>query len=139
MNRVRLLADPVNTPGPLDQTNDRPGQIEIDHNRAILKVLPFGEHIGCDQDVQFAFAPGKRLFFVGFRAEPPGQPGGVFRTARNRRDSIDPGPRKGAFQISGRIRELSENQNFVVCMLRSQQPCQGFELVIPRRMPVAAD
>ena len=51
----RFLADTIHTTGPLDQPDDRPGQIEIHDDGPVLKVLAFGKHIRGDQDVNFLF------------------------------------------------------------------------------------
>ena len=41
-DRVRLLPDPVNTTGPLDEANDGPGEVVINDSRTVLEVLPLG-------------------------------------------------------------------------------------------------
>jgi hypothetical protein len=35
-----FLSDSVDTPGSLDKTDDRPGQVVINNNGAVLKILP---------------------------------------------------------------------------------------------------
>ena len=47
-----LLPDAVHAAGALDQPNDRPRQVVIDDDRAVLEVLPLAEHIGRNEDVQ---------------------------------------------------------------------------------------
>lgn len=39
---VGLLADAVHPAGALDEADDRPREIIIDHSRRVLEVLPFG-------------------------------------------------------------------------------------------------
>ena len=52
-NILRLLTDAVDAAGALNQPDDRPGQIVVDDDRGVLKVLPFAQHVGRDQDSQF--------------------------------------------------------------------------------------
>ena len=47
-NLVRLLADSVNTASPLNEADDGPGQVVVDDNVCVLKVLALRQHVGCD-------------------------------------------------------------------------------------------
>ena len=40
---------------PLDQADDRPRQVVVDDDGAVLEVLAFAEHVGRDQDSQLLF------------------------------------------------------------------------------------
>ena len=59
-DRVGLLADAVDAAGPLNQADDRPGEIVVDDDRAVLEVLAFAEDVGGQHDAQFVL-PGDLL------------------------------------------------------------------------------
>ena len=42
---VGELADAVDSAGPLDEFDDRPGQVKVDDDVAVLEVLALAEHI----------------------------------------------------------------------------------------------
>ena len=72
-----LLADAVDAAGALDQANDRPGQVVVDDDRAVLQVLALAQHVGGDQHAQFVAWGDTVALAVALRAEAPGQRGRV--------------------------------------------------------------
>ena len=68
-----LLADAVHAAGALDKPDDRPGQIVIDDDGAVLEVLAFAEHVGGDQDAKFVLRGNLVALVVADRAESPRQ------------------------------------------------------------------
>ena len=75
------LADAIDTSRTLDESDNRPGQIVVHKDRAILKVLALAEHVGCDQDAQFVVRFDLIAFVVAARAEAPRKTGRVRRFA----------------------------------------------------------
>ena len=63
----RLLPDAVDATGPLDQADDRPRQVVVDDDGAVLKVLAFAEHIGGHQNPQFFRGCDAILLLVALR------------------------------------------------------------------------
>ena len=51
VHSVRLLADTVDTTSTLDDPDDRPGQVVVHDDVAVLQVLAFREHIGSNKDI----------------------------------------------------------------------------------------
>ena len=74
---LRLLANAVDAAGALDEADDGPGQVVVDDDGAVLKVLAFAEHIGGDEDAQLLFGRNLVTLAIGNGAEAPGQLGGV--------------------------------------------------------------
>ena len=70
LNAVVARADAINPPEPLDDANRVPVNVVIDQPVAVLKVLPFADAVGGDQQVQLAL---NRKFF-----------GALFGTRRER-------------------------------------------------------
>ena len=49
----RTLPNSIYATGPLNKANDRPRKVEINNDRAVLKVLTFAENIRRYEDAQF--------------------------------------------------------------------------------------
>ena len=76
---VRLLSDAIHAPGALNQADNRPREIVIYDNGAVLKILSFAEYVGGDHDPKFIVACNAILFFVALWAETPCQPCRIVR------------------------------------------------------------
>ena len=50
---LRPLPDAIDAARPLNKSNDRPGQIEVNDDCAVLEVLSLAEDVGRDEDAQF--------------------------------------------------------------------------------------
>ena len=89
---VGLLPDAVHAAGALDEPDDRPGQVVVDDDVAVLEVLPFGEDVRGDQDVDrvLRVASPRRASGPG-AGWTAGRTGG--RRRRGRRSLRWPGPR----------------------------------------------
>ena len=85
-----LLADAVHTASPLDQADDGPGQVIVDHDRCILQVLAFAQYVGGDEDVEFLVGRNLRALVVALGAEAPGELCRVFRVAGHAGEATDP-------------------------------------------------
>ena len=62
--RFGLLADAVDAAGALDQADDRPGQVVVDDDGAVLQVLALAEHVGGDQHAQLLLGRDLARFLV---------------------------------------------------------------------------
>ena len=134
---ARPLADAVHAAGALDQADDRPRQVVVHHDGAVLQVLALAEHVGGHQHAQLVVRRDAVFPAVASRAETPREARGVFRVPRGR-----PHPRHAArpklpFQIAHRVGELGEDQNLPFGVLLHEQLFQGAELGVVRRPPRA--
>ena len=68
------LADPVDAAHPLDEPDDRPGQIVVDDDAGVLEVLALGEDVGGQEDAQLVAGGHLVALLVAPRAEAPGEP-----------------------------------------------------------------
>jgi hypothetical protein len=48
--------------------DDRPGEVEVDYDGGVLKVLTFTQNVGCKQDLKFVFWGDLLELLVAFRA-----------------------------------------------------------------------
>ena len=72
-----MLADTVHTAHALDQPDYGPGQVVVDDDGAVLKVLAFAQDVCCDEDAEFIFRLDSVALLVACRAKAPGEGGGV--------------------------------------------------------------
>jgi hypothetical protein len=67
------LPNAVYAAGALDEPDNRPGQIEVDDDGAVLEVLPLAEDVRRDEDAQLIGRFDFVALFVAHRAEAPSQ------------------------------------------------------------------
>ena len=134
-NLFGFLADAVNATGTLDEANDGPGQVEVDHHAAVLQVLSLGQNVGANQDANFVCLCDTLV--VGMRRELAGQRIGIGRGARGHRQIHDAAAAQLAAQIARGVGELGEDQDLVFGVSLRRQLAQLRQLAVTRGIPRA--
>ena len=135
-NVVRLLPDAVHAAGSLNQADNGPRQVVIHDDGAVLKVLPFAQDVGGDEDAEFGAVRHEIVFFVALRTEAPRQLRRVCRVAAHGLHPRHAARRKLFLQIAHRVGELGKDENFAVRVRTCEQVFQCAEFHVLCRLPL---
>ena len=127
------LSNAVNAARPLDQPDDRPGQVVVHYDVAVLQVLPLREHIGRHQYPQLF--PVRQALPIARGAEARGVSGGIGRIRRHPRHPAHAAGGELAGQVAHGVRELREHQHLLVRVVEGEEPHQGRQLGVSAGVP----
>ena len=130
-----MLSNAIYAPGALNQADDRPREIVIYDNGAVLKILSFAEDVGGDHDSKFIVARNAILFLVALWTETPCQPCRIVRVSGYGFHMRYAACCKFASQIAHCVGELCKDQNLVVRVCGHEQIFQCAEFCIFLRLP----
>ena len=120
-NLLRLLSNAIHTTCPLDKPNYGPGEVVVHHDRRVLEILTFAQHIRRDEDPKLLLWRYPVAFLVARGAEPPSISSGIFITASDPSESLQASGSKLRLKISNRVGELRENDDLPVGMLLCEE------------------
>ena len=119
----------------MNQADNRPREIVIYDNGAVLKILSFAEYVGGDHDPQFIVARNAILFFVALWAEAPGLQCRIVRVSGYGFHLRHAACCKLVSQIAHCVGELRKDQNLAVRVCGHEQIFQCAEFCIFLRLP----
>lgn len=128
---IRTLADTIHAPRPLDEPDDRPGQVVIDDDCAILKVLAFRKYIGGNEHAEFVAGGYLFALTVRFGRKAPNDLGRIQAFARSFVYARDAPRNELAFQVARRIGEPGEDQWFFLAVAVCDQFAQFRQFGVP--------
>ena len=133
---ARVLADAVDAPGALDDSDDRPRQVVVHDDGAVLQVLPLAQHVGRDQDPEFLRRVWKRTA-VAHRTEAARELGRVLGVAGDAGDRLHAHAPELRVEVAHGVGELGEDQHFLVREGPGEQLTERAQLGVVLRVPGA--
>lgn len=132
-----LLSDAIHAAGALDEPDDRPGQIEVHDDGAVLEVLTLAQNVCRDQDPKFLIRRDLVALAVAFGAEAPSEARRILGFTCDTREPLNIPGAKLRLQVAHGVSELREDDDLVIRMILSEQLMECFELGVLGRIPVS--
>ena len=119
----------------LDQADDGPGEIVVDHDGRILQVLALAEHVGRNKDAQLLGGGDLVAFLVADGTETPGQGRRGVRLAGDSGNSVHAALLELTGKILDRVGELCEDNHLFMGMRLFHEFEKGLEFGVVAGIP----